>query len=212
MSLKEPQLKMSKSHADPKSRILITDSEEEVHGKIRDALTDSELGITYDPKRRPGVSNLLEILKHTTQSSSSCEELANDLSSLTMRQLKDHVSQAIVKCLGGIRESYLELMLPSNSSISIARHIGTIKATARSSSTMSRIRKCIGLSDEDWPDWPQKGGRQSPGKSTFTKYSVGDSSQKLGKGKTAQRTPSPSYVQLDQKIVGTYGSGGTGSQ
>src|SRR5256885_12182282 len=151
MSLKEPKLKMSKSHADPKSRILITDTEEEINTKIREALTDSEPGITYDPKSRPGVANLLEILKHTTKSSSSCEELANDLSNLTMRQLKDHVSRAVVKCLEGIRESYLELMLPSNKTITIVRRTARVMAGGRAGTTMKLVRQRIGLHSGPWP-------------------------------------------------------------
>src|SRR5436309_7878133 len=150
MSLKEPQLKMSKSHADPKSRILITDSEDDIKTKIKEALTDSELGITYDPKSRPGVSNLLEILKHTTDSSSSCEELAKDLSNLTMRQLKDHVSQAVAKCLSGIRERYHELMVPSNTNITLARRRGWISASGRAGHTMKLVREHVGIRHEQW--------------------------------------------------------------
>jgi tryptophanyl-tRNA synthetase len=156
MSLKEPQMKMSKSHADPKSRILITDSEDEIRTKIKEALTDSEPDITYDPKGRPGVSNLLEILKHTTQSSSSCEELAKDLNSLTMRQLKEHVSQAVVKYLSGIRESYLELMLPSNSTITLAREACRARASQRAGHTMQLVREHVGLRDEQWFTKPKE--------------------------------------------------------
>lgn len=151
MSLKEPQLKMSKSHADPKSRILITDSADEIHTKIKEALTDSKSGVTYDPRGRPGVSNLIEILKHSTGSSSSCEELAEDLSNLTMRQLKDHVGRAVVKCLSGIRESYHELMLPSNSMLTLARERGRILASKRASHTMKLVREQVGMRDEQWP-------------------------------------------------------------
>lgn len=116
-----------------------------------EALTDSESGVTYDPKGRPGVSNLLEILKHATESSSSCEELAKDLNSLTMRQLKNHVSQAVVKCLSGIRESYHELMLPSNEAVTLARGRGRSFASSRAGETMQRVRKHIGMRDEQWP-------------------------------------------------------------
>jgi tryptophanyl-tRNA synthetase len=170
MSLKEPQLKMSKSHADPKSRILITDTKEDIHTKIKEALTDSEPGITYDPKTRPGVSNLLEILKHTTQSPSSCEELAHDLSGLTMRQLKEHVSQAVVKCLSGIRESYLELMLPTNKTIAMARGAGRLKAAARAGRTMKTVREHVGLQDAQWPSRKGEQVYLAPRRNLFRKY------------------------------------------
>lgn len=53
---------MSKSAVNPKSRILISDSKDEIEMKIRKAVTDSETHISYDPVRRPGISNLLCIL------------------------------------------------------------------------------------------------------------------------------------------------------
>ena len=170
MSLKEPRLNMSKSHPDPKSRILITDTEEDIYAKIKEALTDSEPGITYDPKTRPGVSNLLEILKHTTQSPSSCEELAHDLSGLTMRQLKEHVSQAVVKCLSGIREWYFELMLPTNKTIAMAREAGRLKAAGRAGTTMKTVREHVGLHDVQWPSRKGEQVYLAPRRNIFRKY------------------------------------------
>jgi tryptophanyl-tRNA synthetase len=200
MSLKEPQLKMSKSHADPNSRILITDTEDDIKTKIKEALTDSESGITYDPEGRPGVSNLLEILKHATQCPSTCEELAKDLSNLTLRQLKDHVSQAVVKCLSGIREAYLELILPSNNTITLARETGRIMASARAGQTMKQIREHVGLRDEQWPKKPKEGVKIRPRRPLVRKYA-----SFVGSGRTekaeAQMKPSPSYVRLDPEVT-----------
>jgi hypothetical protein len=210
MSLKEPQLKMSKSHPDPKSRILITDTEEDIHAKIKEALTDSEPGITYDPKTRPGVSNLLEILKHTTQSPNSCEELAHDLSGLTMRQLKEHVSQAVVKCLSGIRESYLELMLPTNKTIAMAREAGRLKAAGRASTTMKTVREHVGLQDAQWPSRRGEQVYLAPRRSVFRKYvtSADEARQRRkeaeveAKAKTKVKEEGlPSYIHLDKEAV-----------
>lgn len=197
MSLKEPQLKMSKSHADPKSRILITDTEDDIKTKIKEALTDSEPGITYDPKSRPGVSNLLEILKHTTDSSSSCEELAKDLSNLTMRQLKDHVSQAVVKCLSGIRESYHELMLPSNADIALARRRGLIFASGRAGHTLKLVREHIGMRDQEWPQLPSDG----PNRPLIRKQYGIPHGIVRPESAAAQKKPSPSYIRLDTRLI-----------
>src|SRR5271156_2041938 len=197
MSLKEPQLKMSKSHADPKSRILITDTEEDINTKIKEALTDSEPGITYDPKSRPGVSNLLEILKHTTQSPSSCEELAHDLSGLTMRQLKEHVSQAVVKCLSGIRESYLELMLPTNKTITMAREAGRLKAAGRAGTTMKTVREHVGLQDVQWPSRKGEQVYLAPRRNLFRKYVTSADEAKA----KVKEEGSSSYIRLDKEAV-----------
>ena len=44
----EPTKKMSKSDPKPKSRIMITDSKEQIHAKLKTALTDSIEGVSYD--------------------------------------------------------------------------------------------------------------------------------------------------------------------
>jgi len=59
MSLKDPLKKMSKS--DPESCLFIDDSPEDIRKKLARAVTDSDGAILYDPERKPGLSNLLEI-------------------------------------------------------------------------------------------------------------------------------------------------------
>ena len=59
MSLKDPQKKMSKS--DPDSCLFIDDSPEDIKRKLARAVTDSDAQILYDPEKKPGLSNLLDI-------------------------------------------------------------------------------------------------------------------------------------------------------
>jgi tryptophanyl-tRNA synthetase len=59
MSLKDPSKKMSKS--DPDSCLFIDDSPEDIKRKLARAVTDSDGTILYDPEKKPGLSNLLEI-------------------------------------------------------------------------------------------------------------------------------------------------------
>ena len=69
MSLQDPLKKMSKSQGNEASRILITDEADVIRQKIKSAKTDSEPGpITYTPDTRPGVSNLIDIYRYTSQS------------------------------------------------------------------------------------------------------------------------------------------------
>lgn len=60
-SLRDPYVKMSKSDPDPSSRILLTDTPQEIASKIKGAVTDSIRWIEYDAEARPGVANLLTI-------------------------------------------------------------------------------------------------------------------------------------------------------
>ncbi|MEK7540861.1 MAG: tryptophan--tRNA ligase [Patescibacteria group bacterium] len=60
MSLVDPKKKMSKSD-DPKSYISLFDAPEDIQKKIISATTDSGKTITYEPIKKPGISNLLTI-------------------------------------------------------------------------------------------------------------------------------------------------------
>ena len=146
MSLKQPRLKMSKSHEDPRSRILISDSLEDIEMKIRLALTDSMSGVSYDPVSRPGVSNLLSIMSHLDEKDRSGEDLAEAYKGLTLRQFKDQASQTIDKGLSEIRGKYIHLMQSSGASAldAIARQ-GAVTANREAGATMVDVRRAMGL-------------------------------------------------------------------
>lgn len=79
MSLRDGSKKMSKSDPDDLSRIELTDSADLIEKKIKKAVTDSEDHISYDPKARPAISNLINIYSDfsglTTQA--VCEKYQN---------------------------------------------------------------------------------------------------------------------------------------
>lgn len=60
-SLRDPSKKMSKSDQDPRSRVEVTDTPEDILEKCKKALTDFTSEVTFDPENRPGVSNLITI-------------------------------------------------------------------------------------------------------------------------------------------------------
>ena len=146
MSLKEPRLKMSKSHADARSRILVTDAPDEIRQKIRLSLTDSIAGVSYDPAARPGVSNLIEILAHFERSGKSCEALAREHRSLSMRAFKERVADCIAGHLAGLRAEFGRVMALDGGRYidSVAEH-GARKARASAEATMDMVRKQVGL-------------------------------------------------------------------
>ncbi|KGO59225.1 Ribosomal protein S10 [Penicillium expansum] len=143
MSLKEPTSKMSKSHADEKSRIILTDSPAEIRKKVKVALTDSESSITYDPTRRPGVSNLIEILSHLE--GVSCEDIAADFHNASLRSLKEHVADRIAYHLQEIRDRYITIMEDKTGYLESVAEEGAAAARANSRVTMQQIRDAIGL-------------------------------------------------------------------
>ncbi|OJI80033.1 hypothetical protein ASPTUDRAFT_131006 [Aspergillus tubingensis CBS 134.48] len=143
MSLKEPTLKMSKSHVDERSRILLTDSPGQIHKKLKAALTDSETTITYDPLRRPGVSNLLELLSHFE--GRSCEELVLEFQSASLRALKENLAHKISNHLQPVREKYFSLMEDKTGYLEDISEKGARAARANAELTMTRVREAMGL-------------------------------------------------------------------
>lgn len=145
MSLTEPHRKMSKSHADPKSRIYITDSPDEISRKIKSALTDSFPGLSYDPVARPGISNLVEIVSHLEEAQSS-EEVADDCRNLSIRAFKERVTKCIISRLSPIRDEYERLMDADKSQLleDIARE-GASAASTRAKATMDMVREATGF-------------------------------------------------------------------
>lgn len=148
MSLTNPTKKMSKSDPDPKSRVLITDSFEEISRKFRTALTDSIEGVSYDHATRPGVSNLVDIIYYMDESKfPSPEAAAQDMNALSMKALKEQAAKTVETGLRDVRGRYKFIMERKN-----ADHI--LEAYARKAknqaggiawSNMNRIKELMGL-------------------------------------------------------------------
>ena len=146
MSLTDPTKKMSKSDPRPKSRILITDSREEIQNKLKTALTDSIEGVSYDRESRPGVSNLVELMYHFDNSgAASPEELARDLKYLSMRALKEKVADTVDDGIREIRERYEQLMRGDEKLLVEHAQAGAQRAEEIAEKTMERVRSAVGI-------------------------------------------------------------------
>ena len=146
MSLTDPTKKMSKSDPKPKSRILITDSKVEIHAKLKTALTDSIEGVSYDREKRPGVSNLVDLLYHFGDSgAASPEDLARDLAGLSMRALKERVADVVDARIGDTRGRYESLMGGDQKELVQHAEDGAERAQGIAEETMKRVRSAIGI-------------------------------------------------------------------
>lgn len=149
MSLQNPTKKMSKSDPDPKSRILITDTREEIHRKVKVALTDSIAGVSYDREARPGVSNLIDMMFYMDESKhTSPAALAQDMfgADTSLKALKEKVADSIDAELAEIRDRYHEQMARPFSEVDQEMREAESKARQRSSHTFRRLRDASGLS------------------------------------------------------------------
>lgn len=140
MSLQDPTSKMSKSDPDPSSRILVTDDEDAIRRKVRRAVTDSGRRIVYDVARKPGISNLLDILAVFT--GDGVEELADRYSRGGYGKLKEAVADAVVAGLAPVRQAYLGL---DDARVEEIMGAGAAEARRRTERTMADVRRLIGL-------------------------------------------------------------------
>ena len=133
---------MSKSSPDVQSRILLTDEFAQIQSKIRGAVTDSQLGITFDPANRPGVSNIVTILATCTDRNP--EEVAESYASKGYAQLKADTAEAVEALLRQPREEFKRLKAEKNYLEEIAKD-GATRAREISEVTMALVRSQIGL-------------------------------------------------------------------
>ncbi|XP_019851391.1 PREDICTED: tryptophan--tRNA ligase, mitochondrial-like isoform X2 [Amphimedon queenslandica] len=94
MSLRNPLQKMSKSDNQEMARIDITDTPDQVHNKIRKAVTDCTSAVTFEPEERPGVSNLVSM--YSALSGKTTDEVVEDFTGKETVELKDGLTQVIM--------------------------------------------------------------------------------------------------------------------
>ena len=133
---------MSKSSPDLNSRILLTDTPSQVRNKIKGAVTDSTLGITYDPVSRPGAANLLSILAACT--GEPVEVVATRYADKGHGQFKGDVADAVEELIKGPRAEFERLRGETAFLASVAQE-GAAKARRISGPILSEVRARIGL-------------------------------------------------------------------
>src|SRR5881398_4116887 len=66
MDLQDPTSKMSTTLSSEQGAVYLTDTPDAIRKKFKSAVTDSGREVRYDPREKPGVSNLLEIMNVAT--------------------------------------------------------------------------------------------------------------------------------------------------
>ena len=138
--LQEPTRKMSASAANLQGTILLLDDPADIERKLKRAVTDTETDVRYDPRAKPGVSNLLTILGACT--GRPPEEVAADY-----RQygpLKADTSAAVVELLRPVQERYRELASDPAGTAALLEK-GSAKARAVAADTLARAKDAVGL-------------------------------------------------------------------
>jgi tryptophanyl-tRNA synthetase len=140
MDLQTPTNKMSKSLESPQGTIEVLDDLKAVEKKVKRAVTDSDGEVRWDPKGKPGVTNLLSILGAST---------GQDPEALAERYdqygpLKADTAEAVVELLRPVQARYAELAADPGAVDAILA-TGAAKARPIAEATMARVREAIGL-------------------------------------------------------------------
>ena len=140
MDLQEPSNKMSKSGDGEAGIIYLLDDPAAIVKKFKRAVTDSDNEVEFDRERKPGVSNLLEILAAVTNDSPA--SLASTYTQYG--KLKQDTGEAVAEMLRPIQTRYHELMSdPAELSNLLA--LGKDRASKVAQATLARAHSAIGL-------------------------------------------------------------------
>lgn len=142
MSLVDPKKKMSKSD-DPKSYISLFDAPEDIQKKIMSATTDSGKTITYDPIKKPGISNLLTIYSLLTDK--PIKEIEKKFEGKGYGDFKKATAKTIIDYLEPFRRKQKELLL-RDVYVKEILNKGKARALTIAQTTIQEARQKMGLS------------------------------------------------------------------
>ncbi|XP_060655221.1 LOW QUALITY PROTEIN: uncharacterized protein LOC132790633 [Drosophila nasuta] len=142
LSLRDVSKKMSKSDPNPKGTINLADSPEQIKEKIKKAVTDFTSDISYDPNTRPGVSNLVNIHAHVTNS--SIATVVEEAKTLDTGRYKERVADAVIEHLRPIREQ-IDRHMANRKELSYMLEMGADRARQVAQQTMLEVKQRLGL-------------------------------------------------------------------
>ena len=140
MDLQDPLSKMSKTGDTEAGCIMLMDDPTDIARKFKRAVTDSDNEVAYDRAKKPGVTNLLEILSVCT--GTSPQDLAGKYTQYG--PLKTDTGEAVIELLRPIQARYNELMTDRAELAALLRK-GSQKAGAVAAATLDRAYTAIGF-------------------------------------------------------------------
>jgi tryptophanyl-tRNA synthetase len=142
MDLQEPTKKMSTTGGTELGTVGILDPPELVARKFKSAVTDSERDVRYDPKWKPGIANLIEILHVAT--GEPIPLIEDQYGSAGYGTFKQVVGDAVVALFDPIRRRFEELRADEAQLRSLLA-AGAAKARAVSAPTLESMYERMGL-------------------------------------------------------------------
>ena len=141
MSLNNPRKKMSKSLG-PVSYISIFEEPDQIKKKVMAAVTDTSKQIKYNPKTKPGISNLLTI--YSLFSEKSVKEIEKKFKGKGYSAFKKSLTELLINSLEPWRKKREEF-LARKVYVEEALKLGAKRARNIAQSTMTEVNKKTGL-------------------------------------------------------------------
>ena len=142
MSLQDPTKKMSKSDTDLNNIITLLDKPDIIRKKLKRAVTDSGKRILFDPEKRLGVANLMNLYSGLTGLEISAIESHFD--GKMYSDLKIELSELTIDTLKPIQNEYDKIMGDRSFLNSILEN-GRTKANKIAAKTLRKVYKKIGF-------------------------------------------------------------------
>lgn len=140
MSLTNPREKMSKSDENPASYILLLDSSQDIEEKFSRAVTDSGSEIKYDREKKPGISNLLNILAVCEEK--TIPEIEIEYRDKNYSKLKKDVAATVIKRLKTFQDKYKQI---NDSEVLKILKKGAQKVKPLAAAKLAKVKKAIGI-------------------------------------------------------------------
>lgn len=139
MSLQDPTKKMSKTGDDG---IALTDSADEIRGKLKRAVTDSGKEVKFDPENKVAISNLLTIFSEVSENSIS--DLEKRYIGKSYVDFKNDLAEAIITFLTPFKEKR-QRFANDIASVEKILEAGESKARQLAGTTLSEVKQKMGL-------------------------------------------------------------------
>ena len=141
MSLRHPENKMSKSSDDINGTIYFNDEKDNILKKFKSSVTDSENIVRYDPKNKPGISNLIEIYAAVNDKEISEDE--KEFENSQYGEFKIAVAETVIDYLDPIKKNFDDLSSDNLEDI-VVSNLKSAKDSAQK--TIIEVEEALGIS------------------------------------------------------------------
>ena len=141
MSLRHPENKMSKSSDDINGTIYFNDKKDNILKKFKSSVTDSENIVKYDPKNKPGISNLIEI--YAAVNDKEISDTEKEFENSQYGEFKIAVAETVIDYLDPIKKNFDDLTSDNLEDI-VVSNLKSAKDSARK--TIIEVEEALGIS------------------------------------------------------------------